>query len=67
MVAEVDARMAALLSGEVIDEVVEAIPDEWLQAASERDTASARGAYRRYLVDRLQAPRGFVPEVIGGD
>jgi hypothetical protein len=67
MVADVDARMAALLSSEIIGEVVEAIPEEWLQAVADRDAASARASYRRYLVDRLQQPRAFVPEAAGGD
>ena len=64
LLAEVDERMAAALSGERIAAIVDLIPDVWLQAVAAGDRAQTRDRYRRYLVDRLKAPRPFVPEAI---
>jgi hypothetical protein len=60
----VDELMAGLLAGEVIDEVLAAVPDEWLADRSTIDPATARDAYRRYLVDRLVSPRAYVQEAV---
>jgi hypothetical protein len=57
--AGVDAGMAALLTPAVIDRTVALIPDVWLE-----DGAAQRDGYRRYLTDRLAAPRAFVEEAI---
>lgn len=57
--AEVDDRMAATLTPAIIERVVGLIPDGWLE-----EGPSARAAYSRYLIDRLDAPRAFVAEAI---
>lgn len=57
-IEQADAAMAALLTTEVIAGIVALIPETWLPAES----AGAREAYARYLVDRLAAPRVFAEE-----
>ena len=57
--AGVDAGMAGALSADVIDGIVELIPESWLE-----DGAPDRATYPRYLVDRLAPPRAFVEEAI---
>jgi hypothetical protein len=55
---EVDDELTAALTADVVDGVLSAVPDEWLEAPAE-DT---RAAYRRYLLERLAPPRAFVQE-----
>jgi hypothetical protein len=55
----VDAEMAPLLTPEVIDGILALIPDAWLE-----EGPAQRIAYRRYLSDRLAAPRAFVEEAV---
>jgi hypothetical protein len=57
--AGIDADMAARLTPAVIDRTVALIPDVWLE-----DGEAQRDGYRRYLTDRLAAPRAFVEEAI---
>jgi hypothetical protein len=62
-VGEVDAAMRAALTPVVVDDVLALVPDEWLVEAEAGLTAAAtRQGYRRYLLERLDAPRGFVEE-----
>ena len=64
-VAGVDAGMAAVLSEDTIDGVLEMVPDAWLTADPDAlSAAEMRGAYHRYLVQRLTAPRSFVDEAM---
>jgi hypothetical protein len=61
---EADARLAPLVTGDVLRSIVDAIPDDWL--APERglaDPEAHRRAYVDYLLMRLEAPRSFVGEV----
>ena len=55
-VREQDAALAAALRPDVIDGILALVPAEW---------AIDRAAYRRYLLDRLDAPRAFVEEAAG--
>jgi hypothetical protein len=57
--AAADAAMADVLTAATIDRIVALIPEGWIQ-----DEAPGRADYRRYLVDRLAAPRAFVEEAI---
>jgi hypothetical protein len=54
--------MAGELSASTIAEIVDSVPDGWLREAAESGPPAVRGAYVRYLVDRLAAPRAFVEE-----
>lgn len=54
----VDEELAAKLTAEVIDEVVQLIPLEWL------DEAEHRGVYQSWLRQRLETPREWVEEAI---
>ena len=62
-VAAVDAGMAAVLTEGMIAGVLAMVPDAWLTADPDALSATEmRGAYNRYLVERLAAPRSFVEE-----
>lgn len=60
MVGEVDERMSALLTGDVIEEIVALIPEAWLPGPG------GRVPYARYLKERLTAPRAFAGGVSSG-
>jgi len=55
-IREEDEGLAAALTPSVIDEVLALVPDQWL---------IDRAAYRRYFLQRLEAPRAFVEEAAG--
>ncbi len=58
-----DEGMARVLTEDVIEEIVRLVPEAWLaDGANTSAAADVRAAYRRYLVDRLAPPRGFVEE-----
>ncbi len=59
-----DELLAPLLSSERLDAILALLPDAWLQDAHFPGPDEQRAAYRAYLLDRLQAPRGFVEEAI---
>ena len=59
LLSEIDDMMAHTLTAEIIERIVDLIPEAWLD-----EGASQRAAYRRYLVDRLISPRAFVEEAI---
>ena len=62
---EADAKMLRLITPEVIAEIVELVPDDWLGAEpSFADRRAHRDAYRDYLSRRLSPPRAFVEEAI---
>jgi hypothetical protein len=66
LLKEIDDAMAAALTSDRIDGIVEMIPDGWLRGdGATADPAHYRAAYRRYLRDRLRAPRAFVEEAAG--
>jgi hypothetical protein len=60
-----DEAFAARLTPGLIQEVVEAVPDEWLSVDSPfPNTQAARSAYVQHLTRRLQSPRAFLEEAI---
>jgi hypothetical protein len=62
-IEDVDATLAIALTPGVVDGILAAVPDEWLDDRAAGVSADdARGAYRRYLLERLVEPRGFVEE-----
>ena len=63
-IPEEDEQMAAILTADVIDEVLSMVPDDWI-VADPAQAAEARGAYRRYFLQRLAPPRAFVTEAAG--
>ena len=61
-----DEDMTALLTPDVLSDIVDTIPEVWLAGdAPGADVTGLRAAYHRYLVERLEAPRPFVKEAIG--
>lgn len=65
-IAAADERLAPLLGRKLFEEIVAAIPDDWLAAEADRpDPADHRRAYVEYLVRRLESPRSFAEEAEG--
>ena len=61
--ADLDEEMAAVVTPDVIDAIVSAIPDEWLaDDPANVVAADSRAAYARFLRARVEAPRAFVEE-----
>ena len=61
----VDARLAPTITEDVVEAILAAIPDAWLEGEAAFTTPQAhRAAYRRYFSARLAAPRAFVQEAI---
>jgi hypothetical protein len=58
----VDGELAAHLSEERLSAIVDLVPRDWLTSDGGGDGSRERDAYRRYLVDRVAAPRPFVHE-----
>lgn len=62
---EADAALAPLVTRDLIEQTVAAIPDEWLQGEPTfPDLSAYRAAYAEYLLTRLALPRLFVEEAI---
>jgi hypothetical protein len=58
-IAEADTTLNEKLTPEFIREIVELIPDDWLD-----DVAAQREIYFQFLMNRLEAPRDFVKEAV---
>src|SRR4051812_28278319 len=64
---DADAALAPMLTPEIVSGIVDLIPDSWLADANAGDTPSGeRDGYRRFLLNRLVAPRAFVEEAARG-
>lgn len=64
-VLAVDAEMAGCLSAQVIEAVVDVVPDEWLDDEAAFDDAEAvRAAYRDRLVARLAVRDAWLPPLV---
>ncbi len=62
---EADEKLSARVTGELIQNILNLIPDSWLQIGSKfADISAHRAAYSDYLLERLRAPRGFVKEAV---
>lgn len=64
-VAGADERLPGRITPALLDTIVAAIPDEWLDGETlfaSRD--EHRAAYRHYLQERLEGPRSFAEEAI---
>ena len=60
-----DLAMTAVFTGDVIKQVVDLVPDDWMKENSPFSTiAENRQAYVEYLTRRLEEPRNFVEEAI---
>jgi hypothetical protein len=57
--AEVDAGMAAKLTPPILEDIIDAVPGEWL---TDSGGEARRADYLTYLTQRLEAPRAFVQE-----
>ncbi|HEY0077887.1 MAG TPA: HipA family kinase [Pyrinomonadaceae bacterium] len=64
-IPEADAELSARIKTEVVEEILQMIPDEWLvPPVPFSDAAEQRAAYARYLFRRLEQPRDFVQEAV---
>jgi hypothetical protein len=62
---EVDLKMTGRVSPDLIDRLVESIPDAWLVGDSAfGESRQHRDAYMEYLLSRLEPPHGFLEEAI---
>jgi hypothetical protein len=62
-IAAADARLSALVTPELIEELLALVPDDWLTGEARfADAGAYRAAYAAYLLTRLETPRGFVKE-----
>jgi hypothetical protein len=62
----VDEVMAGGLDRDLLAAIVSWVPASWLDAdGSEREAERVRGAYVRYLLERLASPRAFLQEALG--
>jgi hypothetical protein len=60
-----DEAMTAVITEELIKEIVDLVPDDWMKENSPfSTTAENRQAYVEYLTRRLEEPRRFVEEAI---
>jgi hypothetical protein len=60
-----DAAMSAAITEAAVAGVVALVPDDWLEPDPLfADAAAQRDAYRRYLCERLRAPRAFAEEAL---
>jgi hypothetical protein len=60
-IAETDAALIPGLPREVLREIVDLVPEEWLEdEPGFTDTAMLRAAYVEFLSSRLEEPRGWV-------
>jgi hypothetical protein len=62
---ESDARLSALITPRILEEIVALIPEAWLGSDATFATPQEnRQAYTKYLQQRLQQPHAFVQEAI---
>jgi HipA-like kinase len=62
---EVDAELAALLTPEAVEEVIDQIPESWLGDEPRfRTVGEHRIGYRDYLMQRLEPPRKWMEDAV---
>ena len=61
-----DESMAQRLATDAIDDVLGLVPDSWLEGDQSHAPEAQRAAYRKYFIERLAPPRGFVEEARRG-
>jgi hypothetical protein len=61
---EADAKIIERLTPNIINNIVQLIPDAWLVESPFDDIEQHREAYIEYLVRRLESPRVFLEEAI---
>src|SRR5712671_5558693 len=62
---EVDSKMTARVTPDVIENIVKLIPDAWLvEDSSFGGPTQHRNAYLEYLLSRLALPHGFLEEAV---
>ena len=63
-IAETDAALASQLEDQALREIVDLVPEEWLQdEPGFSDAAALRAAYVEFLSSRLEEPRGWVRDL----
>lgn len=63
--AEADAALAPLVTADLLGEVVDLVPDGWLDGEPGFDTVAAlRAAYVEHLLARVSEPRVWLPEAV---
>jgi hypothetical protein len=62
--AAVDERLSGLVTRALLEAIVEALPDDWLQDAFFADADANRAGYVSHLLRRLESRAGFVEEAV---
>ena len=63
--ADADARLAAMLTPEVIERIIGLIPESWLGDEPQFSTVEKhRAAYREYFTRRLESPRMWMEDAV---
>ncbi len=63
-IAEADQRLSSMLTEELIREIVNLVPESWLEDSKFDSPQQHRDAFVRFLRDRLRGDRAFVQEAI---
>ena len=66
MIDTIDELMASALTSESLSGIVGQVPESWLRERVSTPAGELRGAYLRYLTERLEPPRAFVEEGVRG-
>jgi hypothetical protein len=62
-----DSILSAKINPDIIQDIVNLIPDSWLTGSSKFENISEhRNAYYEYLIKRLETPRLFIKELVNG-
>jgi hypothetical protein len=60
----VDSKMTSRLRPDIIDSIIQLIPDAWLVESPFSEKTQHRDAYSEYLIHRLEPPHIFLEEAI---
>jgi len=62
---DVDSALAARIDADLLDSVLDDVPDDWLQpGAGDRPSAELRAAYREHLLARIGSRSAWLPAVV---
>jgi hypothetical protein len=65
-IAAADARLAPLITEELLTEVISQVPAEWLDDETDSPVGVVRDLYVRWLLARVAEPRTWLPEPRSG-
>jgi hypothetical protein len=60
-VREADAELAPLVTEELLREIAQRVPDQWIEPVPDADVARVRAAYVEFLLARVSGDRPWLP------